>query len=141
MGVFHDVVAEHHGDSQAFLLARSEPCITIAYDEKENVTGRSFSVVRPDELDDLEVASSWIMAVLLCPGDTSRSLAEWIQAHDRDPSRVLFYLHPDTDPIPALEPWEEAGLQVHSTWTVEDWKPLHKHFGQHWNVQIFDDFR
>lgn len=58
-----------------------------------------------------------------------------------DPRRVLFYLHADTDPRQALVPWHEAGLPVHSTWTVETWRELHKHLGAAWNVRIYDDFR
>lgn len=141
MGRFHDVVAEHHGDSDAVLVADREPCITIAYDERENVTGRSFQIVAPDELDTLDLRATWIMAVLLCPGDDAEAVRAWVEEDDRDPRRVLFYLHTDTDAREALAPWHEAGLHVHSTWTVSSWKEFHKHFGAQWNVQVFDDFR
>lgn len=141
MGEFQDVVVNHHGESDAILVAGREPCITIASDEEDNVTGRSFQVIDPGELDGLELRSSWMMAVLLCSGDTTKPVADWIQATGRDPRRVIFYLHADTNPQASLEAWHEAGLPIHSTWTISDWKGFHKHFGAHWNVRVFDDFR
>lgn len=140
MGRFRDVVAKHHEDSDAVLVADREPCITIAHDERDNVTGRSFRIVAPNELDHLDLRLSWIAAVLLCPGNATEDVARWVRETDRDPRRVLFYLHPDTDAREALEAWHEEGLPIHSTWTVADWKELHKHLGQHWNVQVYDDF-
>lgn len=140
MGRFREIVAKHHEDSDAVLVAEGEPCITIAHDERTNVTGRSFRIAAPDELDDLELRSSWITAVLLCPGDGTGTAARWARDGDRDPRRVLFYLHPETDASAALAAWHEAGLHVHSTWTVSNWRQLHKHLGNHWNVQVYDDF-
>lgn len=138
---FRDVVAKHHTDSSAVLVANREPCISIALDEDANVHGRSFLHASPDDLDELELEDSWIMAVLLCAGDTTEHLANWSLEEDRDPRRVVFYVHTDTDPRAALEAWHEAGLPVHSTWTIENWRQLHKHFGAAWNVRVYDDFR
>lgn len=140
MGRFHDIVAKHHEESDAVLVANREPCISIAEDEEENVTGRSFTVARPGELGQLELQASWVMAVLLCPQDTAEKVAEWIVSENRPAHRVLFYLHPETSAEEALAPWEEADLQIHNTWTVSNWRELHKHLGSHWNVQIFEDF-
>lgn len=140
MSRFRDVVAAHHGDSDAVLVASREPCVTIAVDEAENVSGRSFQVVHPDGLPGLDLRDSWIAAVLLCPGDDAGPVAGWVEDGDRDPRRVLFYLHVDTDPRKALGPWAEAGLPVHSVWTVEDWTDLHTHLGSHWNNQVYQDF-
>ncbi len=141
MGRFRDVVAAHHGDSDSVLVAAREPCISIAHDEDANVSGRSFRIITPDELNDLELRDSRIMAVLLCPGDRTERAADWAREHDRDPRRVLFYLHPDTDPRQALAPWHDAGLPVHSIWTVANWRELHKHLGAHWNNRVYDDFK
>lgn len=140
MGRFHDIVAKHHEGSDAVLVANREPCISIAEAEDENVTGRSFTISRPGELEGLDLGASWIMAALLCPEDTAKEVAEWIVSQDRAAHRVLFYLHPETDPQAALAPWAEAGLQIHNVWTVSTWRELHKHLGAHWNVQIFEDF-
>lgn len=138
---FRDVVVEHHTDSDAILVAAREPCLSIAHDEKAHVSGRSFRVITPEGLDEIKPRPSWIMAVLLCPGDDAGPVTTWVQDGGRDPRRVLFYLHADTDPRHALDPWHEAGLPVHSTWTIETWRQLHKHLGTAWNVRIYDDFR
>lgn len=138
---FRDVVADHHTDSDAVLLASREPCISIAYDEQANVHGRSFRIVTPDALEDLDLRDSWIMAVLLCPGDDTETVATWTIDHGRDPRRIIFYFHEETDPTAALGAWRKAQLPVHATWTIRDWKELHKHFGAAWNVQVYDDFR
>lgn len=138
---FQDVVAEHHTDSDAVLVATREPCISIAYDEQANVHGRSFTIATPGELADLELRDSWLMAVLLCPGDGTEALAHWVREEARDPRRIVFYFHTDTDPRSALGAWQAADLPVHATWTIDDWKQLHKHFGAAWNVRVYDDFR
>lgn len=141
MATFRDVVAAHHRDSDAVLVAGREPCISIARDERDKVSGRSFRVVAFDELPKVKVRRSWIMAVLLCPGDDATEVASWVLAGDRDPRRVIFYTHPATNLRAALAPWRAAGLHVHAAWTVSSWRALHKHLGAHWNVRIWDDFR
>lgn len=141
MAAFRDVVAAHHKESDAVLVAGREPCIGIARDERDKVSGRSFRVVAFADLPKLKVRKSWIMAVLLCAGDDAGAVAQWVMAGDRDPRRVIFYTHPATDLRAALAPWHAAGLHVHATWTVASWKALHKHLGAHWNVRIWDDFR
>lgn len=141
MSIFRDVVAAHHQDSDAVLVAATDPCLSIAYDESANVTGRSFRIDRPQGLAGLELRASWLMAVLLCPGDDTSLVSAWVRGGDRDPRRILFYLHPTTDARRALAAWREAGFPVLSTWTVESWKELHAHFGAAWNVRVFDDFR
>lgn len=138
---FRDVVTEHHTESDAILVAGRAPCISIAHDEQENLAGRSFRIVKPTDLEALEVPASWKMAVLLCPGDGTEPIADWVLEGDLDLRRIIFYLHVDTDPREALMAWHGAGLHVHATWTIEDWRQLHKHFGAAWNVQIYDDFR
>lgn len=141
MPAFRDVVAAHHRDSDAVLVAAREPCVTIAEEERDHVSGRSFRVVTFEDLPGLKVRKSWIMAVLLCPGDDAGPVAAWVRSGGRDPRRVLFYLHPRTDARAALRPWHEAGLHAYAVWTVPNWKALHKHLGAHWNVRIYDDSR
>lgn len=141
MAAFRDVVAAHHRDSDAILVAGREPYITIAREERAKVRGRTFRVVRFDEVEGLTVRRSWAMAVLVCPGDDVAPVARWVLAGDRDPRRVVFYLHPRVDIHRALAPWHREGLQVHTMRRVTGWKQLHKHFGAHWNVRVWDDFR
>ncbi len=141
MSTFRDVVVNHHRESDAVLIASHEPCITIANDERRKVAGRSFRVIRAEDLDAVTLQGSWILAVVLCPGDDLASLIRWVAEGDRDPRRILFYLHTTTDARAAFGEWHRAGLPIHSTWVVRDWVELHKHFGNAWNLRVFDDFR
>lgn len=141
MGQYSDIVRAHHKESDGVLVAGREPCITIAYEERENVSGRSFTVVPVDEIHRLEVRESWFMGLLLCPGDTTVEVRDWFFAGDHDPQRIVFYLHSKTKPRTALSAWHEAGLPVYATWTINSWQELHKHFGNHWNNQVYVDHR
>lgn len=141
MSAFRDVVAAHHADSDAILVAAREPCFSIALDEKRGARGRTVRIVAPEDLAGLRLRESWIAAVLLCPGDDTASIATWASSGKRDPRRIVFYFHADTKPRQALLAWTQAGLPVHATWTVKDWKELHRHFAAAWNVRVFEDFR
>ena len=92
-------------------------------------------------LSGVPIRDPWLVAALLCPDDDTSELTKWVRAGWKDPRRIMFYLHPKTDPRSALKAWAEADLPVHSIWVVRDWKELHWHFGVTWNVRVFDDFR
>lgn len=141
MTTFREIVAGHHRESEAVLLAGREPCITIAQDERRNVKGRRFRILNPEDLNAYIPRPSWLMAVLLCPGDDTMGLTTWAEGGGHAPERVIFYFHAETDAREALGAWHEAGKPIHSWWTIRDWKGLHRHFGEAWNVRIFDDFR
>jgi hypothetical protein len=80
------------------------------------------------------------MGVLLCRGDDTSELSQWVHGTDRDPRRIVFYPHPDVDVKKAFAAWSRADLPIHSTRPVTSWRELHRHFGAAWNVRIFDDF-
>lgn len=141
MTEFRDLVAKHHKDSSAILVASREPCVAIAYDERVNAHGRAFQIVGPEELPSFQPPESWIMGVLLCPGDDTVGIASWADKHQIDGERIVFYIHRDTEYRAALKGWVEAGFSVHASWTIRSWRELHKHFGAAWNVRVFDDFR
>lgn len=141
MSRFSNVVRAHHKDSQGILVAEREPCISIAYDEKRNAAGRSFRIVPPDKLNDLTLKDSWCMGILLCPDDTTLKVARWFTEGGHEAHRVIFYLHHKTDARSALAAWHHAELSIHATWTIKSWRDLHKHFGNHWNNQVFLDHR
>lgn len=80
------------------------------------------------------------MAALLCPGDHTMALRDWVLEHNHDLERIVFYLHARTEARKALKAWHDAGLPIHNTWVIRTWKELHKHFGNHWNNQVYQDF-
>lgn len=139
------IVRRHWKDAQAFLVAQREPCIRIRDGEVQNVD-RLLIGGFPEDLQHWQRPASSFIAVILCPGDDTQALAEHVQAHDLDPSRIHFYLHPDT-PIQAMQAWAEGGLPLDRIddegiggKPLDDWKTLHKLLGLHFNMQILHDF-
>lgn len=126
----------------AFLLAGSDPCITIRDEELEVIQGNRVLVgLSFDDLRTWEPSGSWMLAVLLCPGDTTERLATWAAKRDIDTGRVHFYLHPETS-WGALETWHEAGYptdQVDDD--IDSWERLHRLFGLDLSEQIYKDWR
>src|SRR3989304_846539 len=82
----------------------------------------------------------WVLAVLLCPGDTTEAVAAWAR-QGRAPvaDRIHFYLHPHTNPVEAFAAWYAAGHQEPRTAEVEDFATFHKQFGWDLNNQVYRD--
>lgn len=133
-------VREHHPDAEGWLVASREPCITIRGREVQHVD-RVLRPTGPTGLPDPgDLPRSWMLAVLLCPGDDTALVAAWassIPAGERD--RVRFYHHPDVDLTGAFEAWYAAGLADPRTFEIQDFKTFHKQFGRHFNDQVYRD--
>lgn len=85
---------------------------------------------------------SWVLVVLICPGDTLEGVAEWVRRLPRrDRDRVYLYFHPRTDRVAALAPWHAAGLEDPVVSLAHDFKTFHKSFGARLNLQTYNDFR
>ncbi len=83
---------------------------------------------------------SWLIGVLLCPGDDTRVIADWASSLPApEVGRVRFYHHPDLDLVAALEAWYDAGLPDPRTSEVWNYKTFHKQFGRHLNDQVYRD--
>ena len=137
MSHLRDVVHPHRLDTLGILVAQREPCLRIATESELKQSGRRFQ--RVDAVGPSGLPESWCMAVLLCPGDDTKALAEWATTTGAETSRVHFYLHKDTDPRRALAAWHRAGHAIPSTWDVATWKDLARNFGAKLNQQTHDD--
>lgn len=137
---YAETVRKHHPRAEGWLVASREPCIAIQRREILNVD-RVLHPTDPGDLPDpAALPSSWLLAVLLCPGDDTTHVAVWtrsLPAEDRD--RVRFYHHPDVDLHEALAAWYEQGLEDPRTFEVRDFKTFHKQFGRHFNDQVYRD--
>jgi hypothetical protein len=139
---WHDVVAKNWHKTTAYLYALREPCLIIQQDELEAIQDNRVLV----GLDEAAIhawtpTGSWFLAVILCPGDDTQTLVQWIHDHDADPDRIHFYAHPDTDPYQALEAWKQAGLPPPQVdLDIDSWQRLHKRFGRDLSVQILRDW-
>lgn len=138
---WYETVRRNWKKTTAFLLAGRHPCLTIRDDELDAI--RDNRVLVGLSFEDLEAWSpegSWMLAVLLCPGDSTEPLVDWAEEHSIDPSRVHFYLHPETS-WEVLRAWHEAGYptdQVDDD--IDTWERLHRLFGLALSERIVKDW-
>lgn len=138
---FATVVRAREKKTTGFVVAPSGKCLEIQAAEIKRVK-RHLVPFAPTDLVAARPPKSWIVAVLLCPGDTTVDVAGWTaQLAPRDRGRVRFYLHTDTDPVAAFQGWYAAGLEDPRTATVRDFKSFHKVFGWDFNSQVYQDAR
>ncbi|HKZ59140.1 MAG TPA: hypothetical protein VJ547_04740 [Candidatus Thermoplasmatota archaeon] len=137
---FARAVAGNHRRMKGWIWAESEPCLSIAKEEvrriRRNLEAVSASRAPPPPSE----PDWWVLAVLLCPGDTTEAVAAWAR-QGRAPvaDRIHFYLHPHTNPVEAFAAWYAAGHQDPRTAEVEDFATFHKQFGWDLNNQVYRD--
>ncbi len=136
---WYRVVRLHWRKTTGFLLATRDPCLETRNKEIHAVTGRNLVALDLDQLEEWEPPESWILGVLLCPGDSTDQVAQWVQRRRADPSRVWFFVHPDAKQE-AFAPWQRAGLPLEHVDYVADWKPLHPFLGLALNDQVYADW-
>lgn len=135
------VIHPHRMDTVGFLLATSPPCARLLDEEVRRVR-RTLVALPPGGTPPKPLPRSWLLAVLVCPGDNLAGIAPWVRSLPlRERERVWLYLHPDTDPIAALAPWYAAGLEDPVVSLAHDFKTFHKSFGARLNLQTYTDFK
>jgi len=110
---WHETVRRHQRQTKGLVLAQSGPCLETRDLEgsEDFVYGRDFGAIDAAALDGLELAESWFLGVLVCPGDDLSMLASWAARLRRDDlDRIRFYVHDDVDLVEAFHPWYAAGL-------------------------------
>ncbi len=136
---WYTVVRRHWRRTTGFLLASREPCLTIRDQEIEAVKGRALVSREIEQLIQWQPPESWVLGIILCPGDTIDEVVAWCRNTKADPARVWFYLHPDTY-HQILELWEDAGFEADQVDYVSTLKELHKLFGLALNDQVYADW-
>lgn len=139
---WHETVRAHWEETTGFLLARSEPCITIRDEELEAIKGNRVLVgVSIKELEGWDFPASWILGVLLCPDDSTERLVEWVDEASIDTTRVHFYLHTDAS-WDVLQAWHDAGYPTDRVDDdIDSWQRLHRLFGLALNDRVVKDWR
>lgn len=139
---WHDVVAANWKKTTGFILAREPQCLKVRDEElaavRENrvLIGLSWS-----ELDGWTPPASWILAVLVCPGDSVNELAAWAHRQKADPARIHFYVHEGADEYTALGSWAQVGLPDPAVDTgMTSWTEFHKKFGLDLAIRILQDW-
>lgn len=139
------IVRRNWPQSQAFLLAQREPCITIRDDEIAHAN-RWLVGGMPQDLDAWSPPASWMIAVIVCQGDDTQELTRYVVSRGIDPERVHFYLHASASKD-ALAAWAEAGLPLDHVEDenqkgkpITDWASLHPILGLDLNLHVLNDF-
>lgn len=135
---YADVVRRHQGRTRGYLLAFQVECRDIVDQEVLRIR-RTLRAIEPGGLDGI-ARGSWVLGVLLCPGDDLGALVPWargLSAADRD--RILLYHRPRTDIEEALRGWAAAGMDGPVVTPVRDFATFHKVFGKHFNDRVWLD--
>ncbi|MEK6975241.1 MAG: hypothetical protein AABY18_02750 [Candidatus Thermoplasmatota archaeon] len=136
---YHQVVRAHAAKTRGFILAERHPCLDIQAREVAAIR-RDLERAFAANLADLKPPASWLLAVILCPGDDTQAIANWTKRlPTRDVDRVRFYAHADVDLAQALEAWVAAQLPPPRLDACDDWKEFHRQFGLHLNDQTYRD--
>lgn len=125
-------VNPHLTKTMGIVVATREPCLGIIRDEAASgrVRGRRFVALPLPALVRWKPPSSWVLGVLLCPGDDARPVLEWVRAQGiQELERIRFYLHKGTAEASAMAPWTLAGFSYRAR-IVDSWESLHVRFGR-----------
>lgn len=133
-------VREHHPKAVAWVVAATEPCLSIREKEvsqiKRVLQGADFENL-PDHAS---LPDSWLIAIIVCPGDDLTPVIRWTERLEAEAQeRVQFYYHPEVEITAITEPWLDAGLPEPITYEVEDFTTFHNQFGWEFNDQVYRD--
>ncbi len=135
---YRDVIHPRRLDTRVFLVANTQPCIDLR-DAAARPTGRDYRITDLGAWRDQAVPPSWVLAAILCPGDDTQELVHWLATQNGDAERVVFFMHPDTDPVAALEAWYGAGHGDPVVHEAATWIDLARPLGQFVNDLIYLD--
>lgn len=133
------IVRAHHAATTGYVAAQGEDCLSIRDEEIARIR-RKLEPLALDQLAKVDTGGSWLLGVILCPGDDVTPLARWVA---RSPQavrrRVRLYAHPDVDLVDALAPWYAADLDDPRVHIVSDFATFHRRFGNDLNDQVYED--
>lgn len=138
------LIRAHRFDTTGYILADAPGCLSIQAEEVHRVRGRRLVPLRSKALPPrAQLPKSWIMAVVLCPGDATAALAAWARALPlADLGRIRFYEVEGVDAGPAYAGWIQGGLPaLVLRFPVRDTPEFIRLFGRHLNQRIVRDHR
>lgn len=136
---YADIVRANWPKTLGAIVASSPAALAMQKRSISHVQ-RKLRGVAPEDLAGLDLGGSWLVAVVLGPGDDTRKVASWASglANEQQP-RVRFYLLRGVKAADAFRAWYDAGLPDPLTSEVENWTTFHKRFGNELNNQIYRD--
>jgi hypothetical protein len=133
------IVGKNWRRTVGYVVASSGLCRTV---QEKYVSSIDRNVVGHSLHDlDFEPAQSWIMAVIVCPGDDLSGVTKWAMNNGAmNLDRMVFFFAKGVDVVKALQPWHSEGLADPYTSEFEDYKDFTKQFGRALNDRVFTDF-
>lgn len=84
---YRDVVHPRRMETAVYVVAETPPCVRLQEDAAKP-QGRDYRTAHLGALERIRPSGQWVLAAILCPGDTTDALVAWLQWHDADPARV-----------------------------------------------------
>lgn len=134
-----EIVRRHWRETTAYVLASEPPCLGLR-DQTVLPKGRRYDAKALRDLATLRPGKSWVMAIILCPGDTLQQAADWAVKHRADGERFILFHIRGVDLRGALAPWRDAGYGLPLLVEVETWLDMAGVLGQHINNVILRDY-
>lgn len=135
---YRDVILGARFDTKVYVAAGQPPCISLR-NAVSLPRGRDYRAIDLGDLPEPEPGARWLLAAILCPGDSSEVVVEWLVRQKADPERVLFILHPETDAHAALAAWHAARFPLPETCEARTFRQCAPIVGQFVNEWIYRD--
>lgn len=133
-------VRPHLKETIGYVLATSGDRLDVQKREIQAIKNRLFKSLRPDDLAGLRLPPSWILGVLLCPGDSTDTVAAWASALAAvDRGRLRFYFLGGTDAGAAMRAWTQEGLGPVAYTNVSTWQHFHHRYGADHAIRVYQD--
>lgn len=135
-----EIIKAHRKDTTCYVLADTGTCLELKAQEVRRVTGRTLVPLTSARLPGTP-PRSWMLAVVLCPGDDTKRLAAWaLRLRPADQDRIDFY---EPQALPQVDAvygaWTEAGLPDPNRFPVDDLAHLNRLLGLDLNRRILRD--
>lgn len=135
------VIRAHAKDTVCYVFAETGDCLHLARGRAEAMTGRTLRHVTSARLP-TGLPKSWMVAAILCPGDTTDALAAW--ASRLEPGqldRIVFYEPPQLDKVApqVYAAWIGRHLPDPVRQQVRDFRELNRLLGSDLNIRILQD--
>lgn len=135
------IIRAHAKDTTCFVVGEDGHCLELARARAEAMTGRLLRHLRSSELP-AALPDSWMVAVILCPGDSTEAVASWASRLEvSEARRILFYESFDLDLVAdrVYAGWIRHGLPDPVRQRVHDFKELNRRLGSDLNMRILED--
>lgn len=133
-------IRKHRLETTGYVVLRPGNCFGLKPQDFTKVAGRRLVPLGADQPPVHPLPRSWVLVVLVCPGDDLTGLATWGAKLTRaDLHRVWFYELRGQDARASYKPWVAAGLPYPPREQVDDVREFNHLFANELNIRILLD--